>query len=247
MAKISLTVKPKLELVVKEQGTLLPGVTSVNGERGDVIIDSETVGLENVDNTSDLGKPISTSTQSALDNKVDKVTGKGLSTEDYTTVEKNKLASITEIFTTALKNAYDSTVTWISTNGTNVLNHISSTSNPHNVTASQTGALTAVPSASIGQTELKAELKDTVNMAANNIDWSVGIHFICATSGAVTLTDSSRVTNKGVILELTNAASVNFPSGWVLKSGADDFAATSTIYAVCLSGSVVEYSIRNDA
>jgi hypothetical protein len=52
------------------------------------------VGLGNVDNTSDLNKPISTATQTALDGKVDKITGKGLSTEDYTTVEKNKLAGI---------------------------------------------------------------------------------------------------------------------------------------------------------
>lgn len=33
-------------------------------------------------------------TKSDLDDKVDKVTGKGLSTNDYTTTEKNKLASI---------------------------------------------------------------------------------------------------------------------------------------------------------
>lgn len=57
------------------------------------------VGLSNVDNTSDLAKPISTATQAALDAinsaKVDKGSGKGLSTEDYTTTEKNKLAGIT--------------------------------------------------------------------------------------------------------------------------------------------------------
>lgn len=52
------------------------------------------VGLGNVDNTSDLNKPISTDTQSALNDKVDKVEGKGLSTEDYTTAEKTKLGSI---------------------------------------------------------------------------------------------------------------------------------------------------------
>ena len=52
------------------------------------------VSLQNVDNTSDLDKPISTATQTALDGKVDKVTGKGLSTEDYTTAEKTKLAGI---------------------------------------------------------------------------------------------------------------------------------------------------------
>ena len=52
------------------------------------------VGLSNVDNTSDANKPISTATQSALDTKVDKVVGKQLSTEDYTTTEKTKLSGI---------------------------------------------------------------------------------------------------------------------------------------------------------
>lgn len=52
------------------------------------------VGLSDVDNTSDLAKPISTATQAALNNKVDKVSGKGLSTEDYTTTEKTKLSGI---------------------------------------------------------------------------------------------------------------------------------------------------------
>lgn len=49
------------------------------------------VGLSNVNNTSDANKPISTATQTALNNlsgtvnnKVDKVSGKGLSTNDYT-------------------------------------------------------------------------------------------------------------------------------------------------------------------
>jgi hypothetical protein len=52
------------------------------------------VGLSNVDNTSDSDKPISIATQNALNLKVDKITGKGLSTEDYSTAEKNKLAGI---------------------------------------------------------------------------------------------------------------------------------------------------------
>jgi hypothetical protein len=66
------------------------------------------VGLANVDNTSDIDKPVSTATKTALDLKanaadvttaldlkVDKVTGKALSTNDYTTAEKTKLAAIT--------------------------------------------------------------------------------------------------------------------------------------------------------
>ena len=52
------------------------------------------LGLGNVDNTSDLNKPISTATQTALNKKVDAVAGKGLSTNDYTTAEKNKLSGI---------------------------------------------------------------------------------------------------------------------------------------------------------
>jgi hypothetical protein len=42
-------------------------------------------------------------------------------------------------FTTALKNAYDSVVTWISTNGANILNHVANLTNPHGVTKSQVG------------------------------------------------------------------------------------------------------------
>ena len=42
------------------------------------------VGLSNVENTSDADKPISTAQQAVLDSKVDKITGKGLSTNDLT-------------------------------------------------------------------------------------------------------------------------------------------------------------------
>ena len=44
-------------------------VTSVNGQTGVVVLTKSSIGLGNVDNTSDLSKPISTLTQAALDNK----------------------------------------------------------------------------------------------------------------------------------------------------------------------------------
>jgi len=56
--------------------------------------DKTTVGLDNVDNTADKDKPVSTAQQTALDKKVDKVEGKGLSANDYTNEEKDKLAGI---------------------------------------------------------------------------------------------------------------------------------------------------------
>lgn len=45
-------------------------VDSVNGRTGAVVLSSTDVGLGNVNNTSDLAKPISTATQSALDLKM---------------------------------------------------------------------------------------------------------------------------------------------------------------------------------
>jgi hypothetical protein len=53
------------------------------------------LGIDQVNNTSDANKPVSTATQTALNTKVDKVTGKELSSNDYTTAEKTKLAAIT--------------------------------------------------------------------------------------------------------------------------------------------------------
>lgn len=60
-------------------------------------------GLGNVDNTSDLAKPISTATQTALNGKVNKESGKGLSTNDYTTEEKQKLAGLSNYDDSVIK------------------------------------------------------------------------------------------------------------------------------------------------
>ena len=75
--------------------TPAPPVQTVNGYTGNISITKTDLGLGNVQNTSDADKIISTQTQSALDTKVDKVTGKVLSTNDYTNSEKTKLAAIT--------------------------------------------------------------------------------------------------------------------------------------------------------
>lgn len=52
------------------------------------------IGLGQVNNTSDMNKPISTATQAALDGKVDKVSGKQLSTNDYSAEEKSTVAQL---------------------------------------------------------------------------------------------------------------------------------------------------------
>lgn len=57
------------ERFVDEGGEVVSGVTSVNGMVGDVIVEKKHIGLENVNNTADLDKPISTATQTALNAK----------------------------------------------------------------------------------------------------------------------------------------------------------------------------------
>jgi hypothetical protein len=44
-------------------------VDSVNGQTGVVVLTKSNIGLGNVDNTSDLNKPVSTATQTAVDAK----------------------------------------------------------------------------------------------------------------------------------------------------------------------------------
>ncbi len=46
-------------------------VTSVNGQTGVVVLAKSDINLENVDNTTDLDKPVSTATQTALDTKAE--------------------------------------------------------------------------------------------------------------------------------------------------------------------------------
>ena len=84
----------KSKLVTIEEGAEVNTVTSVATRTGNVVLTKSDVGLANVDNTSDVNKPISTAQATSIATKVDKVIGKGLSTEDYTTAEKTKVANV---------------------------------------------------------------------------------------------------------------------------------------------------------
>jgi hypothetical protein len=75
--------KSKLEGI--EEGAEVNTVTSVATRTGDVVLTKSDVGLSNVDNTSDVDKPISTLTQTALDNKVDEPTVEGTNGQVLTT------------------------------------------------------------------------------------------------------------------------------------------------------------------
>lgn len=104
------------------------GVSGVKGSAeesyrtGQVSISKVNIGLGNVDNTADATKPISTAQQTALDKKVDKVTGKGLSTNDLTsTLKTNYDAAYTHsISAHAPSNAEHNVIVGIQKNGTDI-------------------------------------------------------------------------------------------------------------------------------
>lgn len=82
------TTAEQTKLAGIEAGAEVNTVDSVAGKTGAVTLVKGDVGLGNVDNTADLDKPISTATQTALNAKVDAVSGKGLSTNDFTDAYK---------------------------------------------------------------------------------------------------------------------------------------------------------------
>jgi hypothetical protein len=88
------------------------------------------VGLGNVDNTSDANKPISTAQQTALDGKVDKVSGKGLSTNDFTNTYKSNVdANTSARHTHSNKETLDATTAPFTTELKSKLDGISSGAN----------------------------------------------------------------------------------------------------------------------
>ncbi len=76
-------------------------VLSVNTKVGDVVINKTDVGLSNVDNTSDLNKPISTATQTALDGKIGSITSSADTTKVTLTPDKGTAFTVPAASTTA--------------------------------------------------------------------------------------------------------------------------------------------------
>ncbi len=78
-AKQTLWLKPStgtLSIYSGSSWVAVGAVTSVDGQAGAVTLTSADIGLGNVNNTTDLNKPISTATQNALNTKADLVGGK---------------------------------------------------------------------------------------------------------------------------------------------------------------------------
>jgi hypothetical protein len=179
----------------------------VSGTSADVVLTFPTpteIGLGSVDNTSDANKPVSTAAQTALDLKVDKVGGKSLIDD----TEISRLATMTAIFTTALKTAYDTASSWVVTNGTNVLNHLSNTANPHSVTASQV---------SLGNVDNTSDANKPVSTAAQTaLDLKVDK---VGGKSLIDDTEISRLATMTAIFTTALKTAYDTASSWIVTNG----------------------------
>ena len=139
-----------------------------------------------------------------LNNKVDKVIGKSLLAD----TEITRLLTMTAIFTTALKSAYDNAVTWITTNGTNLINHLSNISNPHGTTAVQVGLGNvnntndlSKPISTATQTALDLKIEKNVTQIRVNTSTTIDVSW----NGAIVI-----ITTAGVVLTVPATLPANF-------------------------------------
>lgn len=91
------------DLTTQDAGEVV-GVTSINTRVGDVTLSKSDVGLGNVDNTSDLNKPISNAVQSALNGKANSSHTHSASDINSGTLSINRIPTGTSSSTVALGN-----------------------------------------------------------------------------------------------------------------------------------------------
>ena len=155
--------------------------------------------------------------QAALDGKVDKVAGKQLSTEDFTSSEKTKLSGIetgAEVNTVTSVNTRTGAVTGLA-EASDLTAHTSNTSNPHSVTKAQVGlgsvsnlAPADMPVSTAQQTALnaKANASDTVNITGNQT--VAGVKTFSSSPIVPNATADTQVVNKAQ-MDTADALKVN--------------------------------------
>ena len=110
-------------------------------------VTKEQLGLTNVDNTSDMNKPISTAQQAAIDNMVDKIDTHTTNKENPHNITKDQIgldnvdntSDVNKPISIATQDALDEINTNVSDLSTSINNHAFNKENPHGVTKVQVG------------------------------------------------------------------------------------------------------------
>ena len=112
-----------------KENTIVAGTTSqyYRGDKTWQTLDKTAVGLSNVDNTSDLNKPVSTATQTALDTKENtsnKSTTTTLGTSDVLFPTQNAVKTYVDNNITSVNNANSALQATVTANATAATNAI---------------------------------------------------------------------------------------------------------------------------
>ena len=185
------------------------------------------MGLDQVDNTSDLNKPISTATQTALDNKVDKVTGSRLITSAESTIIGNTsgtntgdqdLQSVTDIDNTTSNNISIEDSLWRTLLA------------PNSVQISPLNLTTYSVLDADGKLQLKSNATAAGIIKATDITADITLEFPNKTVGTYTIATTDDLTNKvdsNTAITGATKTKITYDSKGLVTSGTD--ATTSDI------------------
>ena len=183
----------------------------------DIVLTKADVGLDRVDNTADEDKPISNSTQEALDGKVDAIEGYSL----MSTSEHNKLGAL------PTKTELDAT---LQSAAGNLTGHTEDKNNPHEVTAEQVG---------LGNVDNTRDINKPVSTAQQTalnekVDKTLRINGYALSDGDVSLGKSDVGLGN-----VDNTSDANKPISTATQSALDGKVSTSTtVNGHALSGNV---------
>jgi hypothetical protein len=180
-------------------------------------ISATMVGLGNVNNTSDAGKPVSDATLTALDGKVDKVTGKVLSDTNYTSAEKTKLAGI------ATGAEINVSPDWNATSGSSRILNKPTTLAGYGITDATAASHFAghVGDASIHLTQAQSSLINSITVS------SAAINYL---SGVTSNIQSQLNSKQGSDVDLTSIAALE-GTGVLRKNGVNNWVLDTTNYS----------------
>jgi hypothetical protein len=165
--------------------------------------------------------------------------------------------------TTALKTAYDSALAWIITNGTNLLNHLTNTSNPHNVTNAQVGLGNVdntsdlnKPISTATQTALNGKITQSaiqdISLTSTIVGWSsfttryigildLGFAFLCI----IDLRGVSNNSTTSITVPFTNAGGT--AQGQMRVENSGTYQNTPGLASIVNNSNVINFFLTNAA
>lgn len=202
-------------------------------------------GSANVTITTSIGDDIT----NALDLKVDKVDGKGLSTNDYTTADKNKLAGLG---TASTKDTGTSSgnIPILDSNGKLASSTIPSVAITDTFIVASQAAMLALSTADIGDIAIRTDESKTYILqaapASTLANWKLlatptdAVTSVAGRTGAVTLSKTDvglgNVTNESKATMFTNAALTGTPTVPTAAKGTNTTQIASTAYITTALG-----------